>query len=1063
MQKSEVKTIAFKGIERINERINCNDGACEEIINLRPEGNTWHNIGKRKQITQNGLSVSGDVDYSVIIHPASKDKYYIVWDKTHGKIILYDSQTEKIKQILLNTDNIISVSYLDNVLIVCTQDKKYYFLYDAQTQDYKAISFNNVSANITAKSNPLVKQEDYTSQKYSYIGETAVYNTGLMIQYLPAELYTIYRTRDKGTITDYKQLTGLSLSAFSEAVKSFLGTMEENIREGKQSAKKLNNVPYISIEDGRKIFKGLSFYRVAFKPYDGSYVNYSNISYADTNGDDATMDNYGSFLNAFPISFKCDTDGSHVIKSGSGDYSVYLRSVATYNPFGTHKVTIDLQSSFADIKTLMDNDIIQSIDVFMTRPVFSVDLDKDINLTDTYAYTQISGNGIFKQGDDISAVACFEGIFPRNDEGIRNQLFSGAYFKVKSFDKDDVNKISDGILSYEIVYEDIKTLEANTILPTPATDNEVLFESSYNYNQRQHLYNILYNIFKGYDLPQDNISTGAFALLVNTINHNQSLYGLYYTVKGEYNGESFAIKHKINNPDRFIFMDFLAGIQLPNLFSYPMIDKITFGIYIFYQNGDVIKLFEKKFDNIFAGGNTNFICSLKNKDDKYFTKYLKHIEFKYNSVQLQTYLPTSADNDSHFNSLTQIIDFSDLKITSFKEILQTSNKNILQLTETDNPFVLPSAENYAFGEKGNEILAISSNSGLTTDRNFGTYPLYVFTTDGVYTMAVGSGNVAYSNIIQLNTTQIINKNVLNTPLGVMFLSKRGLCIINGRQIQCISDLIKGNPTITSDDNRGKLLKLAPDSVNPVTFQKIKDLSAIVDLDALTPQDDDFLSEILTSQFYYDEVHNEVCIVVKEKYTYVFNLSLSVFYKRSDYFQVESGRILSTKTLYEQELNPKQPTINPNNPFSFNQGSFHGGNLQMDRTKTLIHLFSFDEQFSEDEDICKSIAIITKPFLLDTRNFKHIERTIFNMSWKTRDDFYLVIFVSQNGVDYSILKQYHQISEKDNVQSKQDIYLSRALRSCKYIMVWICSRNITNTRIANIIMEFQQVRTKEGIR
>ena len=1040
MQKSEVKTIAFKGIERINERINCNDGACEEIMNLRPEGNTWHNVGKRKQITNKGLFFNGNLnaanEYKIIIHPVSKDKYYIVL--TNNKVALYDKDTENKIKYLDIQGKIIGISYLDNVLIVCTQDKKYYFLYDAQTQDYKAISFNNVSATVKARSNPLIKQDDLSARKYDYVGITAAYNTGLMLQYLPADL-TIYRTRDKGTITDYKQLTGLSLSTFSDAVKSFLGTMEDNMREGVQNAKNLNHVPYTSISEGRKIFKGLSFYRVAFKLYDGSYVNYSNISYADTNGDDAFSS--GSVLNGFPISFKCDTDGPHVIKNSSGDYAVYLRSIAAYNPFGTHTVEVDISQNLEMIQSLFNEDIIQSIDVFMTRPIFSVDLDKDINLTKTYAYTQISGNGPLKVGDEISAVACFEGVFPRNDDGIRQQLLNGTYFKVKSFSKTDVTKSLTGIFTYDVTYDDVKTLEANTTMPTPTTDNEVLFKDSYNYNQKQHLYNLFYNIFQGYDLPDGTDYTpGDFDKLINAINHNAAVDGLYYTVKGEYNGESFAFKHKINNPDSIVSdVDIFYVMSLPRLFSYPLNDKIIFGVYIFYQNGDAIKLFEQTFDNIFTGGNTDFVCRLYDKDEKYFVYNIKPVEFKYNSIQIQTFLPTDAqatNYDSHFKPLLKSFEVSDLKITSFNEILQTSNKNILQLTETDNPFVLPSAANYAFGEKDNEILAISSNSGLTTDRNFGTYPLYVFTTDGIYTMAVGSGDVAYSNIVQLNTTQIINKNVLNTPLGVMFLSKRGLCIINGRQIQCISDLVKGNPTITSDGNLNKLTNIAQKKFNPATFRMENDLTTILQTDALTPVSDDFLAEIKDSQLYYDEVHNEVCIVVKDKYTYVFNLSLNVFYKRSDYFQVD-GKVLSTS----------QTTVTQ-------------GLIVLTQNK--INLFSFDEEFSEDEDICKSVAIITKPFLLDTRHLKNIERIIFDMSWRDKDDFYLVLFGSKDGVNYNIVKKCIK-KTNDKGKEHQDVYLDLVLSTVKYCFLCICSRNFYDTRIANTTFQFKQTANFGGIR
>ena len=35
---SNTKIVTFKGIERVNKGVNCNQNACEEIINLRPQG-----------------------------------------------------------------------------------------------------------------------------------------------------------------------------------------------------------------------------------------------------------------------------------------------------------------------------------------------------------------------------------------------------------------------------------------------------------------------------------------------------------------------------------------------------------------------------------------------------------------------------------------------------------------------------------------------------------------------------------------------------------------------------------------------------------------------------------------------------------------------------------------------------------------------------------------------------------------------------------------------------------------------------------------------------------------
>ena len=137
----QISEIAFSGMERINERINTADGVCEEIINLRPKGNTWQNIFPRRCAEKINIS-QGNIfftNYRLINHPASHERFRIVWDKTHGinhpsKVVLFtfnSSANEWQYYGILHQsgDNILSVSYLDNILTVCTENDKYFYLW----------------------------------------------------------------------------------------------------------------------------------------------------------------------------------------------------------------------------------------------------------------------------------------------------------------------------------------------------------------------------------------------------------------------------------------------------------------------------------------------------------------------------------------------------------------------------------------------------------------------------------------------------------------------------------------------------------------------------------------------------------------------------------------------------------------------------------------------------------------------------------------------------------------------------------------------------------------------
>ena len=87
-----------------------------------------------------------------------------------------------------------------------------------------------------------------------------------------------------------------------------------------------------------------------------------------------------------------------------------------------------------------------------------------------------------------------------------------------------------------------------------------------------------------------------------------------------------------------------------------------------------------------------------------------------------------------------------------------------------------------------------------------------------------------------------------------------------------------------------------------------------------------------------------------------------------------------------------------------------------------------------------------------------------MSWTTRDNFYLLVLGSNDGVNFSMIKKVHQYAMiEDESKPRQDYYLSRMLRSVKYIVICILSRDLPNTRIGNVYISDRQKRAMIGIR
>jgi hypothetical protein len=124
---------------------------------------------------------------------------------------------------------------------------------------------------------------------------------------------------------------------------------------------------------------------------------------------------------------------------------------------------------------------------------------------------------------------------------------------------------------------------------------------------------------------------------------------------------------------------------------------------------------------------------------------------------------------------------------TYIEIPSESNRNQifqsgLKVSEVNNPFNFPAKNTYTIGN--GRALNLSSNAMRVSEGQFGQYPLYVFTEDGVYALQIGT-DVLYITQAPISTEQPISDKILSTPYGICFITKKGLQIINGQQVDFV--------------------------------------------------------------------------------------------------------------------------------------------------------------------------------------------------------------------------------------------------------------------------------------
>ena len=920
---SNTKIVTFKGIERVNKGVNCNQNACEEIINLRPQGNCWEKI-RPKGRTNIGFRLYS-TDYSVYEHGVNKDLFVFVFDKENNKIIKYRKDNSFTEEYSYNNETILSLSFLGNIMTICTDKKKRYYIYKDDTKTYSELTFD---CSIDIKCSGI--RDGGNSPKF---------------------------------ITEYK-----------DARQEF--PRDNNISKDEQSLIDAFLNKRVEEDKAYKLFSGASFYRVALKLFDGRYINYSTIGYADTNGDN--LDNgTGAATFTLPITYFVD------------NFSTYNEAmIASVSYSGTHKVQLYL-SNVSMLKNLMENKIVDSIELYMTRPASRYEAKKKIT-------KEFNIPGIY--------IVNYQYFCKRDIEQIKDSFYNGVYYFVKSWGINDINDLSEqnNMLELNVNSDTIQALEGNKTLPTPNIDAEVMYQNCYNYNNMQHLYGLIYSPFQGYDFPNSGTSGVKYTCVIET----------------KFNDKQIVVRKDFFNNGHIAN----SRIKLPKLYCYPTIDNVNFRV---VQNNNIhdIILFGDNYNKPIIMQNLMPICDLIEDSDLDNDNVLYSLKIKAsdstndrpnNTIKNQTvrlyntdvhiFLYGDEQNISFFkerNVPIQAIFRNKIQATKF-----IADTNILQLTAMNNPFVLPSEYNYSVGDKANKIIALTAMNLGVSEYNFGKSPMYVLSSEGIFVFSVGEGDIAYSTQNKIGNYTIINPNVLEFENSFIFVSDAGLMMFSNGSMRCLSNFVKGTTEYSNNT--------------------INLLGGIVNSNKLTPANIDFLDEIKNAVFYFYPRFREVNIVT-DKYTYVYSLDYDCFYKRED-------RYIPIANNTNSEYLVKYPKDNANGYFG-------------------LYELKEDEQSNFD-----TIAILTKPFNLDTRQYKKIKRLIVGASVKKTRQVSFVLLGSDDCLNFHIVKQ-QVISPNEDLS---EIYLSRALRSFKYGVIGIMSNRISDTYISGVAFEFDIVRAKDGI-
>ena len=322
-----------------------------------------------------------------------------------------------------------------------------------------------------------------------------------------------------------------------------------------------------------------------------------------------------------------------------------------------------------------------------------------------------------------------------------NKLPEQPFYLLKSIPIED---FVDGSFGLRITEEELANIEQKTRYESVSA-HTLLYDHSKEFNSRLHAYGGLSTILAdgfGDELFEDINDDDQSAIVSTIIDAGDSLHKTEKVI-------SASIKDKI--------------VQ-SRILSYP--DYRAIDIY----EGDMRYSLEKSLANNFAykiatrvwGNATDF--DYKNEISSYPMIYVK------NGTSFAESYTTSPMPDALGDTIV-------------------ADSNELRVSAENNPFVFPLANSYSIGLLGSQILAVNSGAIEMSDAKFGEFPLYIFTTEGVFAMQSGQGEVLYASTVPLNYDRIVNPNTLAVNYNVLYITSKGLHSIFSKDSVLISQAV----------------------------------------------------------------------------------------------------------------------------------------------------------------------------------------------------------------------------------------------------------------------------------
>ena len=129
--------------------------------------------------------------------------------------------------------------------------------------------------------------------------------------------------------------------------------------------------------------------------------------------------------------------------------------------------------------------------------------------------------------------------------------------------------------------------------------------------------------------------------------------------------------------------------------------------------------------------------------------------------------------------------------------------NKLLISEQDDPFTFPLAHRYSFQSK---VLGIAIANTALSQGQFGQFPLYVFTEDGIWAMETAADGSFVSQKPLSREVCVNPDSITSIDNAVVFVTNKGVMMIQGSKVMNISPFMNGRHYVPNDSAKSLIAK-----------------------------------------------------------------------------------------------------------------------------------------------------------------------------------------------------------------------------------------------------------------